>query len=396
MRRLRDSLSYVAKVTHSLFLILADGLILIFPHGRYSRTKKKVLLIRLDSIGDFILWLDAAKDIKRLYPDNGYEITLLGNIVWTSLAESLPYFDEVWHLDRRRFIRSLPYRLSALKKVRSAGFDVVVSPSFSREFLHEDALVRISGAEERIGPLGDYSSMAPRQSRISDRWYTRLLRLPEAPTMELLRNAEFMRSSGLKDFRAGVPELPLRTELPADFDVRNYFVLFPGAQAYFRQWPLTNFRKLAERICEATGWTGVICGGTSEKALGEALKRDTPVPLRNWCGRTSLTELIAIIAGARMLIGNETGAVHIAASLSVPSVCILGGGHYGRFIPYKVEIATGRPLPVAVYSQMNCFNCNWQCLHEGDNRGAMQCVEGITVDAVWKAVRDILKRLNVP
>ena len=83
--------------------------------------------------------------------------------------------------------------------------------------------------------------------------------------------------------------------------------------------------------------------------------------LINLCGSTNLSQLIGVISSARLLLSNETSAIHIAAATSTPSVCLLGGGHFGRFVPYPSSAPMPHPIPV--YYSMPCFNCNWQCIH---------------------------------
>lgn len=281
-----------------------------------------------------------------------------------------------------------------MKKVRQAGFDMVIQPVFSREFLFGDAIVKISGAKERIGSQGDYSNINPWQKRISDRWYTRLIPATKEPLMELERNAEFMRGLGLADFRAGIPELLPSCTIPVDINLKDYYILFPGVSAKIRQWPLSQFKELAVRIYQNTGWVGFVCGGHGEELLGKRLVQDVDVPLQNWVGRTSLQELAAIIRGARVVIGNETSAIHMATAVSTQAVCILGGGHFGRFMPYRLEMEAKKILPVPVVHKMNCFGCNWHCIYPIPKGNAAPCVTKISVNAVWDETIKILKREN--
>jgi ADP-heptose:LPS heptosyltransferase len=361
----------------------------------WARTKesgpeKKVLIVRLDAIGDFVLWLDAAQELRRTFPPDRYRITLLGNGVWTSLAEMLPHFDEVISLDRKRFYFHPAYRHRLLRELRNERFDLVIQPTFSREFLYGDSAVRFSGARERIGSSGDCSNQIPFLKRISDHWYTRLIPASKEPLMELERNAEFLRGLGLHEFRCAVPELPGFAPPPGTSNLPDRYVLFPGAGKPEKRWPLEKFARLAERIHHATGWIGIVCGGPGEEDLGDSLLRFADAPLENQAGRTSLTELVSVIAGARLLVGNDTSAIHIATAVSTPSVCILGGGHYGRFLPYRTEVETDKPLPVPVVYPMECFRCNWTCIYIPKPGEAAPCILNVSVDTVWDAVRKLL------
>jgi ADP-heptose:LPS heptosyltransferase len=377
---------------YSLLVHLLDAVFLLFVQGRPAQGTpfRKVLVIRLDAIGDFVLWLDAAREIRRLYPPDRFRITLLGNRLWTPLAEKLPWFDEVLPVERKRFKFDPAYRRRVLLALRDSGFDVAVQPTFSREFLYGDSVIRFSGARERIGSTGDCSNQVPFLKRISDRWYTRLIPASKEPLMELERNAEYLRGLGIHDFRANVPELPGYAPLQQAPGHRDRYVLFPGVGVPNKQWPPENFARLAERIHRATGWIGIVCSGPGEEGLGDLLVRCSDAPLENLSGRTSLPGLVSVVAGAHLLIANDTSAIHIAAAVSTPSVCILGGGHHGRFVPYRTEVKTDRPLPVAVSYRMECFHCNWICIYHPKPAEPAPCVANISVDAAWDAVRKLL------
>jgi ADP-heptose:LPS heptosyltransferase len=388
---LYDRLFPTLLIIQSLAFWLLDALCLLFPKERRPTAKKQVLVIRLDAIGDFILWLDAAKELRSLYPADRYEITLVGNRLWAPIAEQLPHFDTVLSLDPRRFTLDPGYRISTIRRLRRTGCSVAVHPTYSRDFLTGDALVRASGAPERLGSEGRLSiTLRPWQKRISDRWYTRLVPATSGLLMEILRNAEFMRGIGAVNYKACISQLPQDLPPPRNFGRRDYYVLFPGAGQPFRQWPLPRFADIAQRIHRATNWTGVICGGPADVEEAKILERMLRVPCEDWTGKTTLRELIAVIRDAHIVVGNETGAIHIAAAVSTPSVCILGGGHFGRFVPYKTECETARPLPFVVYSAVDCFQCDWRCRYAIRKREAARCIENVSCDMVWDAVRPLL------
>lgn len=396
-RRIMKFIGRTCLAIYSLVIHAIDSATLLFVmrKQRESDPLKKVLIVRLDAIGDFILWLDAAKEFRRLFAAGQFRITLLGNRIWTPLAESIPFFDEVLSLERSRFSSGSVYRYKALKRMRQAGFDIVIQPTSSREFLLGDSVVRFCGAKERIGFEGDCSNILPFLKRISDNWYTRLVHASREPLMELERNAEFLRGLGLPAFRCGIPELRNIFPPSRSTGLPDYYVLFPGVGFPIRQWPVKNLADLATRIYKATGWTGIVCGGPGEQEVGDTLLRDTDAPLENRSGLTSLQELASLIAGVRLVVANETSAIHIAAAVSTPAVCILGGGHYGRFVPYRIETPTERPLPVPVTYTMDCFYCNWDCIYDLRKDEPAPCLRNISVDAVWHAVRQILSRISM-
>lgn len=368
-------------------------LCLLLPAKR-TRTalegRKKLLVVRLDRVGDFILWLDAARELRALYPPERYEITLLGSKAWVALGQGCGLFDRVWTFDRRLFNQSRVYQLGVVSLVRKGCFDVAIQPTYSREYAG-DKIIQLSGAVERIGSAGDFSNMTPGQKLIQDKWYTRVLPAADEPLMELVRNAEFMRELGCRDFKARVPEFPGGALQPLDMVTGDYYILSLGANWPGRRWPVENFRELAKRVYGATGWAGVVCGSMDEKKLGDALAEGLDMPVINLSGRTSLGQLAYVVSRSRFVVTNETGTIHIAAAVSTPSVCILGGGHYGRFMPYPAGIGNGGPLPLPVNMDMDCFGCNWKCKYAVPDGEPVPCIAGITVDMAWDAVEPLLR-----
>jgi len=390
-RRLLDSLKKILNLVIKAVLYLADSLLLLTKHE--IKMPGSVLIIRIDAIGDFILWLDSAQHFKRIYPDKN--IILLGNHSWADLANRLPFWDEVWELDRHKFSRNPRYRFLLLKKVRKAGFEVVIQPVCSREFPYGDAVVRISGAQEKIGSAGDYSNIHAIEKRMGDHFYTRLIPTNPQPLMELKRNAEFMCGLGI-NVKAGLPDL-----MPVLKGVKNplhhvsgYYVLFPGAGRRIKQWPISRFAVLSDKIYRQCALTAVICGSPDEQDLAESLIPQRETPFINMTGKTNLIGLAAIIQGASFLVGNDTSAIHLAAAVSTPALCILGGGHYGRFMPYDVEPEDKRPLPIPVIHKMDCFGCNFRCRYPYPKNGPVPCIQKISVDDVLAALQPLIKTLN--
>lgn len=370
-------------------LFLLDSLLLSTKPE--SKMTGSVLIIRIDAIGDFILWLDSAQNFKRIYPNK--KIVLLGNHSWSNLAKKIPFWDEVWELDRIKFIRNLTYRFHLLRKIRKAGFDVIIQSACSREFLYGDAIVRISSAQEKIGSVGDFSNIRTIEKKISDQFYTCLIPTIPRPLMELKRNAEFMCGLGI-NMKAGLPDLSLLlkgVENPLN-NVNDYYVLFPGAGRSNRQWPIARFAALSDKIYRQCPLTVVVCGSSKEQGLAESLISQIGVPAINMSGKTNLIELAVIIKNASFLVGNETSAIHFAAAVSTPALCILGGGHYARFMPYDIESNIERPLPLSIIYPMDCFGCNWRCRYPYQKSGPVPCIENISVDDVFATLQPLIKK----
>ncbi len=338
-----------------------------------------VLLIRVDAIGDFILWLNTAKEYRRLYPD--CKITLIGNAAWADLAQALPYWDEVWSVDLCKLIRNPFYRWKLLRKISRAGFSVAIQPTFSRVFLYGDSLARASGAPQRIASTGNLNNISAHDKAVSDHWFTHLAPATPRHLMELERNAEFISYLSGEPFNASLPVLPPLITLPARLrPAADYFIVFPGASSYIRQWPEESFAQVLTQLNYRYGWLPVLCGAPSEFVLCQSVKKKARVESLNLSGETTLVEFAELIRGACLLVGNDTSAVHLAVAVGTPAVCILGGGHYGQFMPYP-EILDGLKPLVAAH-KMPCYCCNWHCSHPHNPNGPVPCITGVSVETV--------------
>jgi ADP-heptose:LPS heptosyltransferase len=363
-------------------------IILAFDFSILSAIKKpdyksNILIVRTDAIGDFVLWSESAKKLIGYYRNKGNKVTLIGNMNWTELAVKMDLADDILSIDPIRLVSDLNYRMKWMIKIRQGGYETAIQPTYSRALLTGDSLIRATGAVHRIGSQGDLSNATPMARRTADRWYTRLIPADPTPMTELERNAEFISGLGAAHFKSDLPHIPKLLDLPSTLcQPRPYFIVFPGASWSGRQWPADHFAALIREVASATGRAPVLCGGPADRAICSAIQAMSDDAVTHLAGQTSLAELTELIREADFLIGNETSAIHLAAAVKTPSVCLLGGGHYGRFMPYPAGMSDQAATPVAVNFPMPCYGCNWQCSQTHQPGQAVPCIANISVNAV--------------
>jgi ADP-heptose:LPS heptosyltransferase len=382
--------------TRRVLSLVVDKLVSLFP---VAARQDRVLIIRLDAIGDFVLWLGAAQVMARAYKAKGCTVILVADPTWAEWANELHIFDQVIPVNRRTYDRNILYHIVRAMRIRRLGCRTAIEPTYSRIYYPGDSIVRTCGAQERIGFGCDQSNSGVADRRMSDRWYTRLVPASPAPLTELERNTEFVNGLLGTDLDVLIPDLrslgPLRLlkEFWPEVDASTpYYVLFPGAAWGGKRWPVSSFRDIAERLHEQTGWRGVVCGGPADLDLAAELCNGNDISLVNLVGRTSLSELVSVISHARLVLTNDTSAVHIAAAAGVPSICVLGGGHFGRFLPYPFQEQESAAAPQVVIHKMDCFNCDWNCIYDVPKDSPPPCIARVTVDDVWRAVEVALEK----
>ena len=231
-------------VIKSLLFYLFDSMALLKAPSPQLNKLELVLLIRQDAIGDFVMWLDTAKEYRKLYPADKYKIVLVGNTIWYDLAEELPNWDEVLAVDVKRFKTFSGYRWILLRKIRSFGAQIAIQPTFSREFYNGDSLVRASKATRKISSIGDMGNRNWLKKFIADSWHTELIPVSTRPMTELERNAEFF--SGLSNYShiTGYPQLDIpELWLSSEWREKIFYILVPGTSGAVdgKEWPPSFF-----------------------------------------------------------------------------------------------------------------------------------------------------------
>lgn len=106
--------------------------------------------------------------------------------------------------------------------------------------------------------------------------------------------------------------------------------------------------------------------------------------LINLTGKTTLENVLNIISSSSLVIGNETGLVHIASLWSVPTVMFYGGGHFGRLLPKKAILASCLPMP--------CYYCEWHCIHPDSRKmSTYPCIEEIDENELEITLHNLIK-----
>ena len=170
---------------------------------------KSLLLIRLDAIGDYILFRNFIEELKKDEKYKHYSITLLGNITWKSLSEELDssFVDEFIWIDRNKFTKNIFYRYKILKKLVKNGYEVLLSPIYSRELFFADNIAKLITAKKKIASSGVCNNIKRFPKNTADQYYDILLPAEDKPMFEFNRNKEFFENFLQKKININRPTL---------------------------------------------------------------------------------------------------------------------------------------------------------------------------------------------
>jgi ADP-heptose:LPS heptosyltransferase len=333
-------MKYLTKIKNLLnyLIYLLIDIFLPAPDKINSNT---LLIIRLDAIGDYLLFRNFLTAIKSSKKYKNHKITLCGNIIWKDLSEKFDKdsVDEFIWIDRKKFYKDIRYKFNLLKKIREKGFETAVTATHSREILYDDLIVNASQARVRIGSEGSGEKHAAwKRKLLTDKLYTTLIKIPDNVLFEFEINKELFSSILGEKLSITKPALDT-TILHKPEKIKNKFVLlFPGASHQNKRWTSSNFKEIANFILNNFPYDIALSGSKNELYLfDEIIPANSGSRFLNFVGNT-LVELAKLIAEAELLISNETSAVHFAAAVNTPFICISDGSHFGRFHPYPKEV----------------------------------------------------------
>jgi ADP-heptose:LPS heptosyltransferase len=381
--------SYAARFLAWLAVFNFVDLAATASAGRGARSdKKRVIFVKLDGIGDYVIWTSSFDRLAAIYPEDEFERVLVGNRRWQSLAQDEDLFDHKIFVDTDRFAGDIRYRYAIVRRVRELGADVAVNPRLTRELLWSDSLVRATGAPVRIGSRGLDNLMIPLADRISSRWYTKLVDAPEPGQHELVSMRKFFDALDPASTRSPqLPRLP-REETPI---VGNYAVLVLGAFNHDRRWPIERFADVARHLSNEHRLDIVICGGPADGMLAEKFAEAYPQKAIDLVGQTSLNDLGSLLGGARLTVTNDTGVAHIAVAAGCATVVVTPGNQVGRFFPYPGELQSGGARQLSVFHEMPCFGCGWTCIYKDLAPDEPKpCIAGVTTKDVIAACDAVL------
>jgi len=374
-----------------------------------SKKKQSVLLLRPDNIGDFVLFSGALKHVRDCYPSAHITLAVQKHVL--DLVELCPYVDKCIPVEKLSWwqafkalnapgchsVAPLIRCVDKIKKCLSAHFDLLIYPVRSPNPAHLD-LIDLLNVKEIVGINGCdlILQRASRSARsLATRLFSRALDVSEIDPWchDFLTTVDFLNFLGCSVLSTDEiqPEFWLSgSEVNYIDDLkcmrRKIIGLFPGASNEIRLWQAENYGRLAELLGESV--VIALFGGPADKIeiskVEKVIRASSTVEVFNFAGKTTLRELVKNIESCDLFIGTETSGLHIAIASGVRAIGIVGGGHYGRFVPWGAEEKN-----VFLTHQMDCFHCNWNCKFE-----RTECIQRVTPEEVAEEADRLLSQTS--
>lgn len=343
-----------------------------------------ILFVRLSYIGDILHATPAARALKEQYPDAKLHWICTPSL--TPLLEGNPYVDEVipWERDqyeayskRLRLGKMYSMYKALCRKLEPYHFDMAVDVQGR---LISGLVLRASKAPIRLGLRGTKELNWLFTNRKATGHYQHVIKRYNdvvALTGADVSNTHMVLNLSQEEVRWA------KDELVAVESVKPTIGLVFGTSWVTKEWTEDHWHSLLNSIYP---WANILLlGGNRERALTDRIIRDVPLQATNTydaVGRTSLRETAALIHECDLLITGDTGALHMAEALDVPTIGIFG----------PTDPAIWGPLnPESIVIQADGVDC-LGCRHRVCPKSKRLCMENIQPETVEAAIRKLLKK----
>src|ERR1044072_7106527 len=342
------------------------------PRWDWSNVRR-VLVVRLRSIGDTVLATPSLFALKRFLPNAQIDILVED---WVApVLDNHPHVDNVIVLERG----GLMARARVARELRAANYDVVYN-------LHGGTtatfLTRATGARHRVGfksyqygQLHNHQAPSPlllwqQQKTHTVEQQLALLGCTGVPVTDRPRT-----NLGISPKAA---ETVARLLDEAGLSEQNIALIHPAAAFATKQWAVEKFARVVEFLAER-GFTSVAIAASDEQALLEQLRSETTVKVVTLA--LSLPEVTALAARSQLFVGNDSGIAHIAAAVGTPSVVVFGSSNIAHWRPWN------RAPAEVVFEEMPCQPCHgYFC----EKFSQPECILRVPVDRVIAAIERLL------
>ncbi|HGJ67099.1 TPA: glycosyltransferase family 9 protein [bacterium] len=387
---------FVKTIEEYTTLVLSSFINIKFRHkiGYNSDDIRNIAIIKLDHIGDVILSIPALNNIRNRFPN--VKITMVVNPSSKSIAEFIPYIDDVVCYNARFFDRSGSAKMfDIIKGIRFAfdmkkrDFDLIVDlrGSFASIFF-----AIVSKSKYRID-RGSYllkrkikrqknnvirDSFAIKQK--GDR-YT--LKHEAEIGLDILSKAGIdiiTRESNLKNPDFSMINLPSNLLQRENMKEELIITIHPGGPMLQKRWSADNYIELIKLILSNLDSKILLIGGKDETELvGSIFSAVNDERVVDLSGKLSISQLLYNLWVTDLFIGNDSGPMHIASACGTKVIGLYGPTDPERFGPFGKNC-------IALRMEKKCPPCS----HGNCRFNNYRCIDQISVKDVMDTINDIL------
>jgi heptosyltransferase-2 len=345
------------------------------PAAPLRPAPSRILVKEVNWLGDLVMSLPALRAVRHAFPDARLSVLIKAELA--SFFDGSSWLDEVIPYRVGRSLGGIADRRHLVAEIRSRRFDLAILFPRSFESAFWTALARVP---RRAGFAADGRGLMLTHKATRT---TALLRSHQMyDYLYLLRNALGI-ASDRTDIAPDVSDThrgAMRAWLDGHRRRRGPLIALAVAATYgpAKEWPVARYAALLDRLAERYGAECVLVGAPNERPRCEMVVAASRHGASIAAGETTVGEAIALLSLCDGFAGNDSGAMHIAGALGIPTVGIFASTNPQRTGPLG-------PRTRALYHRITCS----PCLERTCRFGHYDCLKQVTPDAVEAALAEL-------
>lgn len=331
------------------------------------------VIVRLPNwLGDAVMATPALVALHNAFPNASISILVRGNLA--ELFAACSFVTETFTLQKVSGFGKVAQIFQTSSKLRQNKFDLAIC--FPHSF--SSALIfQLAGIPHRAGFSAEGRKI----------FLTRSLPYPfdgERPhrVKFFLQLVELAAGQKLTVPPLSVWPKPLTLEqqvflLGKTGGLENLVTVAPGSAGASKRWFMERYAEVVRKLVKERGTQVVLVGASHDRPACEEVGRLSDVSPVNLAGQTSLSELYFLFQKSRLILGNDSGAGHLAAASGIPVVILTGAGDPDEIAPWTEK-------KTVLFKKIFCSPCYRPTCRRKDH--PLECMDKIGTDEVWQAV----------
>lgn len=324
---------------------------------------KKILVIRLSSLGDIVLTQSAVQALHNEFPDA--QIHYLTKKIYSPIVEMFNCVNKIHYWEDK-------YTL--LKNLRKIKFDLAIDlHSKFNTFI----IKRFISTKQTVTYNKEHFLRRKIVKKRTDKTIS--------STAELYFTA--LKRIGLENEASSPKLFPVKgTEMPMIFSISKkakYIGLFPGALHRTKQYPVKQLAEFIDSVPNEWNCQFLIFGSKEENDLADELNSLTKTNIVDLCGKLDLQKLVSAINKMDAVITNDSGPMHIAAALEKPQIAIFGATHP------KLGFAPMNKKAIILSADLPCQPCSLHGEEECPKKH-LNCMKSITTAQILDSLKILI------
>jgi heptosyltransferase-2 len=342
----------------------------VLPKGGLN----KILIRGTNWIGDAVLTLPAIASVRAAYPES--RISILAKPVVADIYKLFAQVDEII-IYKKQFDNPLGvFRLARFLHKKKFDVAILLQNAIEAAIMTFAARIKLRAGynSDGRGLLLTHSVKRTREIRKIHQvdYYLEMVKSLGCPPVgrEMHLQSKINRVTAQNVLRDFIPG-----------QKKNIIGIAPGATyGPAKRWIPDRFAAVADKLKNMFDCQNILLGGRDDWKVAEEVKRGAGADLINLAGKTTVREAVYLISQCSLFISNDSGLMHIAGALNIPTVAIFGSTN-------PVTTSPVGEKTIIVRKEISCSPCLKETCPTD-----FRCMNLITVDDVLTAAKKIMKR----